>query len=365
MPLVKHGESVIYRLQYCCRISLRTSVDTSEPLSRPVVQEDRRVLVTGGTGFIGSHLVATLADQGVKPRVLVRPTSDVASITTRGGECIVGGLDDPESLTRAVNRMETVIHLAAATRARSEKEYFSVNADGTQNLVNALRTAQPRPRRLIYISSLAATGPAVDSIPVDVQDTPRPITAYGRSKLAGETACLAIAHEMEVLILRPPAVYGPGDRDLFRCFQMATHGILPVPTGPTRWLQFIHVHDLVNALLCAVTAEQASGVYHVAEAQPYAWGQITDWLAQAVGRRVRAVRVPPWGIRAAAAVSEFGAAMIGRATIFNREKAEELLAPGWLCETAAVKRDLGFEVRIPLPQGLVGTASWYREHGWL
>jgi nucleoside-diphosphate-sugar epimerase len=264
-----------------------------------------------------------------------------------------------------VNGVETVIHLAAVTRARSEKEYFQVNTDGTRNLVNTLRMMDPRPRRLVYVSSLAAAGPSVDGVPVDVYDVPRPITSYGRSKLAGEAECLTIANEMEVLILRPPAVYGPGDRDLFRCFQMATRGILPVPTGPTRWLQFIHVHDLINALLCAITAEQASGVYHVAEPQPYAWGQITDWLAKAVGRQVRAVRVPQWSIRAAAAVSEFGAAMIGRATIFNREKAEELLAPGWLCETEAVKRDLGFEVRIPLPQGLVGTASWYREHGWL
>ncbi len=346
-------------------ILLRTSVDTSEPLSRPVVQGDRRVLVTGGTGFIGSHFVAALTDQGVKPRVLVRSTSDITPLTALGVECIVGGLDDPDTLMRAVSGVETVVHLAAVTRARSEKEYFYVNADGTKNLVNVLRTAQSRPRRLVYVSSLAAGGPSIDGIPVDVQDVPRPITSYGRSKLAGEEACLALAHEMEMLILRPPAVYGPGDRDLFRCFQMATRGILPVPTGPARWLQFIHVHDLINALLCAVTAEQASGVYHVAEAQPYAWGQITDWLAQAVGRRVRAVHVPPWGIRAAAAVSEFGAAMIGRATIFNREKAEELLAPGWLCKTEAVTRDLGFEVRIPLPQGLVGTASWYREHGWL
>jgi len=340
-------------------------VDTSELLSRPVVQGDRRVLVTGGTGFIGSHLVATLAEQGVKARVLVRPTSDTTSLIARGVECIVGGLDELDILAQAVNGVETVIHLAAVTRARSEKEYFQVNTDGTRNLVNTLRMMDPRPRRLVYVSSLAAAGPSVDGVPVDVYDVPRPITSYGRSKLAGEAECLMIANEMEVLILRPPAVYGPGDRDLFRCFQMATRGILLVPTGPTRWLQFIHVHDLINALLCAITAEQASGVYHVAEPQPYAWGQITDWLAKAVGRQVRAVRVPQWSIRAAAAVSEFGAAMIGRATIFNREKAEELLAPGWLCETEAVKRDLGFEVRIPLPQGLVGTASWYREHGWL
>lgn len=357
--LLSSGFSIV------AEILLRTPVDTVDPLICPLVQEDRRVLVTGGTGFIGSHLVATLAAQGCKPRVLVRSTSNTASLMSQGVECIVGGLDDLDSLVRAVRGVEMVIHLAAVTRARSEKEYFQVNAEGTQNLVNALRTAQPRPRRLVYVSSLAAAGPSVGGVQIEIGDVPRPITAYGRSKLAGEAACLTIADEMEVLILRPPAVYGPGDRDLFRCFQMATHGILPVPTGPTRLIQFIHVHDLRNALLCAVTAEQASGVYHVAEAQPYAWGQITDWLAKAVGRQVWAVRVPQWSIRAAAAVSEFGAAMVGRATIFNREKAEELLAPGWLCETEAVKRDLGFEVRIPLPQGLVGTASWYREHGWL
>ena len=357
--LVSTGFSIV------AKILLRTSVDTSEPLSRPVGPGDRRVLVTGGTGFIGPHLIVALVGQGFIPRALVRPTSNIAQLSALGIEYFVGGLDDPDVLARAVSGVELVIHLAAVTRARSEQEYYSVNAEGTRNLVNAVRTTQPRPKRLIYVSSLAAAGPAVDGMPVSVHDAPRPITAYGRSKLMGEAACLAAASEMEVVILRPPAVYGPGDRDLFRCFQMATHGILPVPTGPTRWIQFIHVHDLINALLCAVTATHAGGVYHVAEPQPYAWGEITDWLAKAVGRQVWAVRVPPWGIRAAAAVSEFGAAMIGRATIFNREKAEELLAPGWLCETEAVKRDLGFEVRIPLPQGLVGTASWYREHGWL
>lgn len=346
-------------------ILLRTSVDTSEPLSRAVGPGDRRVLVTGGTGFIGPHVVAALMEQGFHLRVLVRSTSNIAQLTALGVESLVGGLDDLDALAQAVTGIETVIHLAAVTCARSGQEYYQVNAEGTRNLVDALRAARPRPKRLIYVSSLAAAGPAVDGMPVRVHDTPRPITAYGRSKLMGEEACLAAASEMEVVVLRPSAVYGPGDRDLFRCFQMARHGVLPVPTGPTRWIQFIHVHDLMNALLCAVTATHAGGVYHVAEPQPYTWGQITDWLAKAVGRRVWAVRVPPWGIRAAAAMSEFGAAMIGRATILNREKAEELLAPGWLCETEAVKRDLGFEVRIPLPQGLVGTASWYREHGWL
>jgi nucleoside-diphosphate-sugar epimerase len=200
---------------------------------------------------------------------------------------------------------------------------------------------------------------------VGLHDPPRPITAYGRSKLAGEHSCLQLARDTEVIVLRAPAVYGPRDRDLLLCFVLAARGILPVPRGPERLLQFLHVTDLVDALLLAATTPRTTGMYHVAEAQAYPWSEITNWLAQAVGRRVRAVRIPAWLVQAAATMSELGAATVGRATIFNREKAREMLAPGWLCETEAAKRDLGFEGRIPLPVGLTGTAAWYREHGWL
>jgi nucleoside-diphosphate-sugar epimerase len=200
---------------------------------------------------------------------------------------------------------------------------------------------------------------------VELHDVPRPITAYGRSKLAGEQWCLQIVNNLDVLMLRAPAVYGPRDRDLFLCFLLAARGLLPVPRGPERLLQFIHVNDLVDALLLTATTPKTTGIYHVAESRSYAWSEITNWLAQAVGRRVRAVRIPAWLVRTAATVSEFAAATSGRATIFNREKAREMLAPGWLCETEAAKRDLGFEGRIPLPVGLTGTAAWYREHGWL
>jgi nucleoside-diphosphate-sugar epimerase len=278
---------------------------------------------------------------------------------------MVGEFHDPETLARAIQDIDVVFHLAALTRARSEQEYTAVNGEGTLALMQVIHTAQPRPRRLVYVSSLAAAGPATNGVPVGPADPPRPITAYGRSKLKGEQACRAAAEDLEVVILRPPAVYGPRDRDLFLSFRLATHGILPVPTGPERHLQFIHVHDLVEAILRAATAPHAAGVYHVAEPQAYSWREVGQWIAQAVGRRVRTVRVPQWGVRAAAMMSEWGAALRGQATIFNREKVQEMLAPGWLCETEGAKRDLGFAGRIPLPTGLTTTAAWYREQGWL
>jgi nucleoside-diphosphate-sugar epimerase len=320
--------------------------------------------VTGGTGFVGSHLVEALIHQDVQVRVLARKTSDKVRLP-RQVTIVEGDLLDHAALAQAVHGMGIVFHLAAATRARSTDAYFRANAEGTRMLVEAIRSARPQPRRLVYLSSLAAAGPAENGKPVELHDTPHPITAYGRSKLAGERFCWQAAPEINVITLRAPAVFGPRDRDLFRCFQLAARGILPIPQGPERVLQFIHVSDLVEALVRAAVVPNATGVYHVAESRSYTWSEIAQWLAQAVGRQVRAVRIPPWCVHTVAAVSELGAAAMGRATIFNREKAREMLAPGWLCETEAAKRDLGFEGQIPLPVGLTGTAAWYREHGWL
>jgi len=337
--------------------------DTSD---YPFLAKGIRTLVTGGTGFIGSHLVDALVSQGAQVRVLVRPTSDTRRLEQHNNiEQVVGELHDPGTLIRAMQDVDVVFHLAALTRARSEREYTAVNSEGTRALLMTIHTTQPRPRRFVYVSSLAAAGPATNGVPLEPADPPRPITAYGRSKLKGEQACLAATKGLEVVILRPPAVYGPRDRDLFLSFQLATHGILPVPTGPERHLQFVHVYDLVEAVLRAATAPNAAGIYHVAEPQAYSWREVGQWIAHAIGRRVRTVRVPHWGVRAAAMMSEWGAALRGQATIFNREKVQEMLAPGWLCETEGAKRDLGFAGRIPLPTGLTTTATWYREQGWL
>ena len=355
-PLVKAGKSVIYPSDFL--VNSITFVNTAQTVHGALLRGGSRVLVTGGTGFVGSHLLEALAAQGVRIRVLARRTSETSRLTALGAEQVEGSLDDQAALAHAVQGVDTVFHLAAATRARSEREYQQVNAAGTRVLVDAMLGALPRPRRLVYLSSLAAAGPAHNGQPVGLQDTPRPITAYGRSKLRGEEVCLAAAKDLEVVILRAPAVYGPRDRDLFLCFLLAARGILPVPQGPERLLQFIHVNVLVEALLCAAASPQAVGIYHVAEPRSYGWSEITGWIAKALDRQVRVVRIPPWVVRVAAAVSEFSAATVGQATILNREKAKELLAPGWLCETEAAKRDLGFEGRIPLPAGLSGTAAW-------
>lgn len=324
-----------------------------------------RVLITGATGFVGSHVVEAFGRHGLPVRVLVRKTSDLRRLPASGVERVEGSLEDVVSLARAVRDADVVVHLAALTRAHTEKEYHRANVLGTANLLDALRRAEPRPRRLVYLSSLAAVGPSIGGIPVGSADTPRPLTAYGRSKLAGEALCLRAAEEFEVVILRAPAVYGPRDRDLLHFFRLASRGILPVPTGPARPLQLIHVEDLADAVVRAGTAPDAKGIFHVAESAAYAWPEVVRLVAAAVGVRGRIVPVPAALFRAAGWASETAGRITGRASIFDRDKARELLAPGWLCDVEPARRAFGFEPRVALPEGLSGTARWYRTEGWL
>lgn len=324
----------------------------------------RNVLITGATGFVGSHVAEALASRIERVRALVRPTSDTARLRALGVGLETATFEDGNALRRAVQGAEVIVHLAALTHARTPAELDRVNIDGTRALRDAVLAAEPRPRRIVYMSSLAAAGPS-NGRPVGRSDTPRPLTAYGRSKLGGERVLLEAAAQLEVVILRAPAVYGPRDAEMLRFFRMARRGVLPVPAGPVRPLQLVHVHDLARAVVAAVLAPAASGVYHIAEPRAHGWAEVCALLGRVTGRRVRLVRLPKLAIGAAGVASELGARLVGGSSIFNRDKVRELLAPGWLCDTADAQAELGFETQIELEEGFRQTWEWYRNEGWL
>ena len=319
------------------------------------------ILITGATGFVGSHLVEALGRRGVEARALVRETSDTSFLDRYGLVRQVGDLTDLRSVKRALAGAGTVVHLAAATRALSAATFHRINAEGTQRLVEAMKDGGRR-RRLVYLSSLAAVGPSTE--PVGTGARAQPITAYGRSKLAGEWACLSDP-DIDAVVLRPPAVYGPRDRDLLTFFRLANRGVLPELGSRTRRLQMVHVSDLAEAIVSAIEATGASGVFHVAEPTAYTWDDVLGMMAEAVGVSGRRIPVPAGVVRVAAAVTELAARVVRRPVIFDRDKAREILAAGWLCETERARRELGFEARIPLGRGLRETAEWYRAYGWL
>jgi nucleoside-diphosphate-sugar epimerase len=291
----------------------------------------------------------------------VRESSDTSLLEAHGFETVVGSLSDEASLRRAVAGTDTVLHLAAATRVLDADTFHRVNAEGTERLLAAM-AAEGGGARLVYLSSMAAVGPARNGKPVHPGDAPRPLTAYGRSKLAGER--VVRDRWPNAAILRPPAVYGPGDRDLLTFFRLARFGILPVAGPPGREVQLVHVGDLAAGIVAAADARDAVGVYHIAEPRSYRWTTVLDMVADAVDRTGVKVRIPAAVVNGAAAVSQGVARLTRRPVIFDRDKARELLAE-WTCETATARQELGYEAETPLAAGLRETAEWYRTYGWL
>jgi nucleoside-diphosphate-sugar epimerase len=320
------------------------------------------ILITGATGFVGSHLVEALSRRDVKVRALVRATSDHSFLERFGVERVEGHLGDRDSLRRAMAGAATVVHMAGAVRALRPTTFHEVNAAGTLRLVEAMEQ-DGSAHRLVYLSSLAAAGPA-EGRPVEPDDEPRPLTTYGRSKLAGERHALGRVG-IATAVLRPPAVYGPRDRELLPFFRLAKRGLLPVIGPLTRRVQMVHVRDLADALVRAVEVPEATGIFHIAESTAYTWSQMLELVEAAVGRRGVRVPVPAALLKTAALGTQVGARMSRRPAVFDHEKALDLLAAGWLCETEAARRDLGFTAATPLPEGLRETAGWYRAHGWM
>jgi nucleoside-diphosphate-sugar epimerase len=298
-------------------------------------------------------------------RALVRDTRRVGALEARGIEVVRGSLADDACIARAMDGVDGVIHLAALTHAPSEAAFIETNVDATRRLVHAARDAGPPPRRFLFMSSLAAAGPSLDGRPTRPGDAPHPITAYGRSKLEAERVCLDAGTTLEVVVLRAPAVYGPRDAEILRFFRFARTGFVPLPPGPPRPLQLVHVADLARAVTLAAMRPGLRGTFHIAEPTAYDMRDVVRLIGEAIGRRVRVLPLPAPLIRAAALAAESANRAAGRTSMLNRDKVREFLAPAWLCETAAARDAFGFEARIALPEGLAATATWYRENGWL
>ena len=318
--------------------------------------------VTGGTGFVGSHVVELLRRRGDHVRCLVRERMRAHRLEALGCELIQGGLDDARAFSSLVEGCDTIFHVAGALAARSEAELLEVNRDGTARLARAAREA--RVGRLVYVSSLAVTGPARRGTVLDESAPPRPVTPYGRSKKAGEEAVRESG--VPFAIVRPPVVYGPRDRQVLRLFRLARRGFVPLLGDGGQELSLVHAADLAEALLAAATSPRAEGgTYHAAHPEVVRQDELVRAVGSALGRSVRTPRLPGAIVRPLFAITGAAARLVGRATVLRPDKANEFLAPAWTCSSEALGRDAGWRARIALAEGLVATARWYAAEGWL
>jgi 2-alkyl-3-oxoalkanoate reductase len=323
-----------------------------------------RALVTGATGFVGSHVVDRLLERGHEVVALIRSPAKALGLAERGVQLVRGDLDDIPALTTAAAGVDVVYHIAALTGAVDEAEFLQANREGTANVVRAAHAAGGDPR-LVLISSMAAGGPAERDRPRRGAGDERPVTMYGRSKLASELVVREQA--LPWTILRPPTIYGPRDRDnLITIFKAARAGFAPVFGDGTQQLSMVHVDDLAEAILLAGESPAViGGTFYTNHPEILTSAALVGQVGLAIGRSVRLVPLPEWLARTALTATGAWAAAFRRRTILRADKANEFYQPAWTGDPAPFIAATGWTPRYDAATGLAHTAEWYRTAGWL
>jgi len=327
---------------------------------------NKTALVTGATGFIGGNLVNALLQKEYSVTCLVRSSSDTRSLQKLPVRLVVGSLENPEPIRKAMQGIEVVFHIAGLTKAPNREQFFRINQMGTLRLLETLAETDPRPSRFVHASSLAAAGPSTHGRPLTEKDDPNPVSWYGESKLGSEREVQKFTNAFPVTILRPSAVYGPGDRDIYLIFRMIQRGCLFSPGGSPRFFSLIHVQDLVDAFINAGESKSPSGeIFHISRPEIHTWEVVGRAIAQELGKRYRTVSFPPWLALAAGWAGNIYSLLSGRTVAINTQKVRELLQPSWTCDTSKAQAVLGFNPSIDLKNGIRNTIHWYQQQGWL
>lgn len=324
------------------------------------------VLVTGATGFVGGNLVRTLVEKGHSVACLVRSRSRAAELGRLPVRLVVADLDDLSGVRGALRNIHTVYHIAGAIKAATREQYFRANQAGTRRLLEFLAETNPELRRFVHVSSLAAAGPSPSGRGLTEEEEPKPISWYGESKLASEQEVLRFKDVFPVAIVRPSAVYGPGDRETLSIFRMIKSGFFCTPGRFTRRFSLIHVDDLNAGLLRAGERDVSSGeIFFVSRPEIHTWDDIGQAIAHALGTTYHRIAIPG---PLAALAGRAGDALMrvsGRPLTLSSQKMRDLLQPSWVCDCSKAYSRLEFAPHIDLKSGMRDTVGWYREHGWL
>ena len=325
-----------------------------------------KVLLTGASGFVGSHIVDRLRAADIAFVVLLRESSDRRFLQPHLPvlQVCTGSISDKSSLQRALVGISHVIHCAGCTKARRSSEFHEINHIGTQNVVAAVNAHRASVQRLVHISSLAASGPATAGKPAQESDPPSPVSVYGASKLAGE---LEVSNNclVDYTILRPPAVYGPRDYGFLPMFRAVKAHVLPRPSQ-RQALSLAYVRDLAEAVVTCLNHPKASAkIYFVASREIVTGRRIAEEIAAQMNHWTVPCPLPEALLWPVCLFEQIRCQFNGKPGLLNLQKFAELRAPGWVCDPSRLTKEVGFECNTPLKQGVAETLRWYQQEGWL
>jgi nucleoside-diphosphate-sugar epimerase len=310
-----------------------------------------RIALTGASGFIGGALSRSLNERGAPVRVLARNPDQLTAMD--GAEVVQGSLEDQDSLRRLVDGTDVVIHCAGAIKARSGKEFTAINAGGTERLAEAIARTGAR-TRLMLVSSLAAREPA--------------LSPYAASKAAAEAVLARNDPELEYCVVRPPAVYGPGDRSTLGLFRQLVRGYAIVPWRVQGRFSLIYIDDLVAAMerLLAVPKWNGSVIEpDDGRADGYSWTDLAEIASAHLGRPVRCLSVPFQAVWLPVAVNEAVSTVLGKSPMLTKAKLRELFHPDWVCKLSRPRVLDEWQPRTRFKEGFERTLLWYKRQDWL
>ena len=329
----------------------------------------KKILITGASGFIGGYLVEEALKRNYVVYAGVRKTSNTEYLTDPRIKFIELDFSDSNSLDQKLSAspyFNFVIHNAGLTKAFHKKDYSISNYQYSRNLIEALIRQNKVPEKFIYMSSLAAYGPGdpIQLGPVRSIDTPRPVTSYGKSKLESEKY-LSGLHNFPYIIIRPTAVYGPREKDLFTVFKLINNNIELFVGSKKQQLTFVYVQDLVKAVFQAMESGIVNKGYFVSDGTIYDGKTFGNIIKEQLGKKTIRIQLPVGLVRFIAMISEATKYITRKQSVLNHEKINELEATNWNCDIQPLIADLNYKPEYDLAKGIRETIEWYKQNNWL
>lgn len=322
-----------------------------------------KALLTGGTGFIGSHLAELLLDKSAEIFALVRDPHNLKWLKGLNIHLLEGDLLSIPSLPSDI---DYVFHVAGLTNSSDVADYYTVNQQGTASLFKSLHDQKILPKKIICLSSLAAVGPSFDGKPVQESDVPHPITPYGKSKLRGEAEALKFKEVYPIVILRAPAVFGPRDKDFLQYFKWIKRGTLPAIGSKQRYMSLCYVKDLIRAFyLCSQKELESGEIFNIGDQNPCSYDEFGELAGQAIGKKLKKVKIPiPIGYLVAL-IADIAGRINKKPSILNLGKFKQMRQRAWIADMKKAKEKLSFQPQYSLQDAIQETLNWYLKHNWL